>query len=101
VINYFLLDCTLMTYLCFNEQSLLLSLLCNNVPTKEKRRLATGIFFMVQKFISLDKNDLRAFGHIHEIAGGDHTVDAGEEIFLFDAEHVHGHLAAVHLGAAI
>ena len=56
---------------------------------------------MVQKFISLDKNDLRAFGHIHEIAGGDHTVDAGEENFLFDAEHVHGHLAAVHLGAAI
>jgi hypothetical protein len=42
--------------------------------------------FISKKLNGLDENDLSAFGHIHEVAGGDHTVNAGEEVFLFDAE---------------
>ena len=49
----------------------------------------------------LNKDDLRAFGHVYEVAGSDNFTDTRQEIFILDAKHIHGHLTAVHLGAAI
>jgi hypothetical protein len=60
---------------------------------RQKRHPAPGVFFVCYLcFDSLDENDLRAFGHIHEVTGGDHAVNAGLEILLPAAEHIYGHL---------
>ena len=38
--------------------------------------------FALAKDFRLDENDLRAFGHVHEITGGYNVLHAVDEIFL-------------------
>ena len=43
----------------------------------------------------LDKHDLRAFGHVHEITGRDDIDHAINEVIHLQIEHVDRHLAGV------
>jgi len=49
----------------------------------------------------LDEDDLRAFGHVHEVRSSNNFVNTGQEVIVIQSPHIHGHLATVHIGTSV